>query len=118
MPDITIPDAAVEAAARNMFDLRVTEPDQSPTEWDELPEPWQDEWRDGARAAIEAAAPYIAAQALRERRRGNEVWRKCSGCRRNIHRSEPCWYDRETDTARCSECGPHHREEEVPHGVA
>lgn len=51
------------------------------------------------------------------RRRGNEVWRKCFGCRRNIRRSEPCWYDRDTDTARCSECGPH-REEEVPHGVA
>ena len=66
MPDIAIPDAALEAAARNMFDLREIGLDQSPTEWDELPEPWQDEWRDGARAAIEAAAPYIAAQALRD----------------------------------------------------
>ena len=62
MPDITIPDAAVEAAARNMFDLREIGLDQSPTEWDELPEPWQDEWRDGARAALAAAAPHIAAQ--------------------------------------------------------
>ena len=67
MPDITIPDAAVEAAARNMFYLRATEPDQSvpcrDTDWDSLPESWQDEWRDGARAAIKAAAPYIAARA-------------------------------------------------------
>ena len=65
-----IPNAAVEAAARNMFDLRVIELDQSPTEWDELPEPWQDEWRDGARAAIEAAAPHIVETtevAVRER---------------------------------------------------
>ncbi|NCD23137.1 MAG: hypothetical protein EOL90_09380 [Spartobacteria bacterium] len=61
-----IPDAAVEAAARNMFDLRVIELDQSPTEWDELPEPWQDEWRDGARAAIEAAAPHILRDAADE----------------------------------------------------
>ena len=66
MTDITIPDAAVEAVARNMFDLREIGLDQSPTEWDELPEPWQDKWRDGARAAIEAAAPYIAARELRD----------------------------------------------------
>ena len=62
----TIPDAAVEAAARNMFDLRATEPDQSRNEWDDLPESWREEWRDGARAALAAAAPYIAAQALRD----------------------------------------------------
>ena len=70
MPDITIPDAAVEAAARNMFYLRATEPDQSvpcrDTDWDSLPDSWQEEWRDGARAALAAAAPYIAAQALRD----------------------------------------------------
>ena len=66
MTDITIPDAAVEAAARNMFYLRATEPDQSvpcrDTDWDSLPDSWQEEWRDGARAALAAAAPFIAAQ--------------------------------------------------------
>ena len=70
MPDITIPDAAVEAAARNMFYLRATEPDQSvpcrDTDWDSLPDSWQEEWRDGARAALAAAAPLIAAQALED----------------------------------------------------
>ena len=70
MPDITIPDAAMEAAARNMFYLRATEPDESvpcrDTDWDSLPDSWQEEWRDGARAALAAAAPYIAAQALRD----------------------------------------------------
>ena len=70
----TIPDAAVEAAARNMFHLRATEPDQSvpcrDTDWDSLPDSWQEEWRDGARAALAAAAPLIAEvteAAVRER---------------------------------------------------
>ena len=53
MPDITIPDAAVEAAAHSMFEVTgVTgEPD-----WTEME----------IRQVVEAAAPYIAAQALRD----------------------------------------------------
>lgn len=65
-----IPDAAVEAAARNMFDLRATELDQSRIGWGDLPESWREEWRDGARAVLAAAAPYIAEvteAAVRER---------------------------------------------------
>ena len=50
MPDITIPDAAMEAAAHAMFEV-TGEPDWTAME---------------IRQVVEAAAPYIAAQALRD----------------------------------------------------
>ena len=50
MPDVTIPDAAVEAAAHVMFEV-TGEPDWTAME---------------IRQVVEAAAPYIAAQALRD----------------------------------------------------
>lgn len=50
---MTVPDKAVEAAARALPDA--------------LPSPWDPEWNEKvARAALEAAAPFIAAEALRE----------------------------------------------------
>ena len=53
MPDINIPDAAVEAAAEVIGD------------WDGLPNR-PEAWRHDARTLLKAAAPHIAAQALRE----------------------------------------------------
>ena len=50
MPDITIPDAAVEAAAHAMFEV-TGEPDWTAME---------------IRQVVEAAAPFIAEQALRD----------------------------------------------------
>lgn len=51
----------VEAAARNMFDNRVVELDQDgDDDWDRLPDEWCDEWREGARAALEAAVALVA----------------------------------------------------------
>ena len=50
MPDITIPDAAVEAAAHS--------PSMSEDE--------RDTWRDEVAVYLTAAAPYIAAQALKD----------------------------------------------------
>ena len=63
MPDITIPDAAVEAAARLS---REENPIPRQKEWDAA-SPWiRQMWMDDVRPIIAAAAPYIAAQALRD----------------------------------------------------
>ena len=56
MPDITIPDAAVEAAARAL-DANFN-PDRYPI--------MAAMFRDYASTALDAAAPHIAAQALRD----------------------------------------------------
>ena len=57
----TVTDEAVEAAAR--AEWRV---DFALTPWVSGPEDVRDYYRDTARAALEAAAPLIAAQALRD----------------------------------------------------
>ena len=65
MPDITIPDAAVEAAARAAYEegfLRHVRRTRFGFTWDEI----SDEARESWRQVVIAAAPYIAAQ---ERRR-------------------------------------------------
>ena len=53
-----IPDEAVEAAAKVLAPV--------PTVWEGLPDEFRAEYRDIARAVLESAAPFIAAQALRE----------------------------------------------------
>ena len=65
MPDITIPDAAVEAAARAAYEegfLRHVRRTRFGFTWDEI----SDEARESWRQVVIAAAPYIAAQALRD----------------------------------------------------
>jgi hypothetical protein len=60
-----IPDEAIEAAARSIYlSVRRTNLDTLP--WDTIPEDWQAYYRDSARAALEAAGPFIAAQSLRD----------------------------------------------------
>jgi hypothetical protein len=56
-----IPDAAVVALA-----IRNFEAEQGDGEWDHLPESIKPGWIKEARAQCEAAAPFIAAQALDE----------------------------------------------------
>ena len=63
MPDITIPDAAVEAAAQVYFgeygpSINWNSPSMSEEE--------RDTWRNEMAAYLLAAAPHIAAQALRD----------------------------------------------------
>ena len=63
MPDITIPDAAVEAAAQVYFgeygpSINWNSPSMSEEE--------RDTWRNEMSAYLLAAAPHIAAQALRD----------------------------------------------------
>ena len=65
MTDITIPDAAVEAAARAAYEegfLRHVRRTRLGFTWDEI----SDEARESWRQVVIAAAPYIAAQALRD----------------------------------------------------
>ena len=72
MPDITIPDAAVEAAARLS---REENPMPLQKEWDAA-SPWiRQMWMDDVRPLIAAAAPHIAAQALRD---VASVWQRVS----------------------------------------
>ena len=61
MPDITIPDAAVEAAAQVYFgEYGPSNRWHSPS----MSEEERDRWRDEVTAYLAAAAPHIAAQAL------------------------------------------------------
>ena len=65
MTDITIPDAAVEAAARAAYEegfLRHVRRTRFGFTWDEI----SDEARESWRQVVIAAAPYIAAQALKD----------------------------------------------------
>ena len=65
MPDITIPDAAVEAAARAAYEegfLRHVRRTRLGFTWDDI----SDEARESWRQVVIAAAPYIAAQALKD----------------------------------------------------
>ena len=65
MDDITIPDAAVEAAARAAYEegfLRHVRRTRLGFTWDDI----SDEARESWRQVVIAAAPYIAAQALRD----------------------------------------------------
>ena len=63
MPDITIPDAAVEAAAQVYFgEYGPSISWHSPS----MSEEERDTWRDEVTAYLAAAAPHIAAQALRD----------------------------------------------------
>ena len=65
MPDVTIPDAAVEAAARAAYEegfLRHVRRTRFGFTWDEI----SDEARESWRQVVIAAAPHIAAQALRD----------------------------------------------------
>jgi hypothetical protein len=60
---MTVPDEAVEAAARGLATHKW------PTAigvWESFGQGMKDDFRDQARAALEAAAPFIAAQALSE----------------------------------------------------
>ena len=64
MPDITIPDAAAEAAARAAYEdgfLRHAK-HYYPLTWEEIGDGARESWR----AIVRAAAPHIAAQALRD----------------------------------------------------
>lgn len=64
MPDITIPEAAVEAAARAAYEdgfLRHAK-HYYPLTWEEIGDGARESWR----AIVRAAAPHIAAQALRD----------------------------------------------------
>ena len=65
MPDLTIPDAAVEAAARAAYEegfLRHVRRTRLGFTWDDI----SDEARESWRQVVIAAAPYIAAQALED----------------------------------------------------
>ena len=65
MTDITIPDAAVEAAARAAYEegfLRHVRRTHLGFTWDDI----SDEARESWRQVVIAAAPYIAAQALKD----------------------------------------------------
>lgn len=63
MPDITIPDAAVEVAAQVYFgDYGPSISWHSPS----MSEDERDTWRDEVAVYLTAAAPHIAAQALRD----------------------------------------------------
>ena len=63
MTDITIPDAAVEAAAQVYFgEYGPSISWHSPS----MSEEERDTWRDEVTAYLAAAAPHIAAQALRD----------------------------------------------------
>ena len=65
MHDIATPDAAVEAAARAAYEegfLRHVRRTRLGFTWDEI----SDEARESWRQVVIAAAPYIAAQALRD----------------------------------------------------
>lgn len=53
-----IPAEAVEAAAR---EIKASDPAYQDDSWDELPHRTQDMFRASARAALEAAAPYMQA---------------------------------------------------------
>jgi flagellar biosynthesis/type III secretory pathway protein FliH len=56
MTNQVIPEAAVEAAARSLNDA-------FPQMWEKMPEWAREEERKTARAALEAAAPYMLAEA-------------------------------------------------------
>ena len=72
MPDITIPDAAVEAAAQVYFgEYGPSISWHSPS----MSEEERDTWRDEVTAYLAAAAPHIAAQALRD---VASVWQRVS----------------------------------------
>lgn len=58
---MNIPDEAVEVAARAVFDRNPSE-----ATWDGSRQAVRDYYLDDARAALSAAAPFIAAQVLRE----------------------------------------------------
>ena len=65
MPDLTIPDAAVEAAARAAYEegfLRHVRRTRFGFTWDDI----SDEARESWRQVVIAASPYIAAQALKD----------------------------------------------------
>jgi len=74
-----IPDAAVEAAARAVFEQQY-----EPEEWKLVV--WQTRQRhlDDARLALDAAAPHLMAQAWDE---GKDV-RRCDGVPPNPYRSQ------------------------------
>jgi len=59
---MTVPDEAVEAAARG---LAIHKWPTAIGVWDSFGQGMKDDFRDQARAALAAAAPFIAAQALR-----------------------------------------------------
>lgn len=56
-----VTDAMLEAAAKADHATYDAEPD-----WDRIDERIREVWREGARAALEAVAPLIAAKALRD----------------------------------------------------
>ena len=61
MPDITIPDAAVEAASKASYDhIHAEDHGVSITPWEKYHD--KEWWRDFVRMELTAAAPHIAAQ--------------------------------------------------------
>ena len=60
MPDITIPDAAVEATAVLIYETRTYRL------WADAPDDIKASWRGDALEILAAAAPYIAARALKD----------------------------------------------------
>ena len=65
---MNIPDKAVEAAAKELYaeGRSTTDGFDMWPEWEDAPEIGRGAFRDEARAALKAAAPFIAAQALRD----------------------------------------------------
>lgn len=48
------PAELVERVAKAIFEARMLDLDQEGDEWDEIPDDWQEEWRDLAVAALDA----------------------------------------------------------------
>jgi len=71
MTNQVIPAEAVEAAAKAIYGLGV--PDWH---WDERDKELQDLYREDARAALEAAAPYIRAQAIEDAAEGWRAYKR------------------------------------------
>lgn len=62
---MTVSEEAVEAGARASYEHA-----NFGAPWDECPQEWRASYGDSIRAALEAAAPFIAAQALEEAAEG------------------------------------------------
>ena len=58
---MSIPDAAVEAAAKTMYEQRphATDPAHWETPWEDVPEAWKRGQEEAARAVLQAALPWL-----------------------------------------------------------
>ena len=60
---MSVPDEAVEAAAKAMYEQRphATDPAHWETPWDQVPKAWRRGQEAAARAVLEAALPWLQA---------------------------------------------------------